>query len=250
MFRLSNNSSVNQHSSGNSLLCHPADFDSLTPSPTQPIEEFFTEVWLTPTKFRIEAAKLFVSDNRSEWLSKYTDFVNSHMDDIDEELQDLFNELRYDIEAVLHYRYDEAVCDSIDMGTFSKWFPNVAPQVFGWLDCNYDFIYNTHGLQLLRNRYLKLREPIQYYVLRTAILFSKNVDGGINYSQLYRNYKLFATGFLQASSILVDADNADERIIPGEACCLMDCTKEYNREFIKQMDRVCTTASQIGRAHV
>jgi len=149
-----------------------------------------------------------------------------------------------DVVDIYEYR---KVCDEIDPDSFKKWFPDYPLELLHWLDDDRDFIYNSHGLRLLKNRYLRKNEPIQYCMLRIARLFVDCNDitnistSEYHYWILY--YHLLSCGFMQVSSILADSENADETIIRGEACRLVVATKDYGREFIKQMESICTMIS-------
>lgn len=113
-----------------------------------------------------------------------------------------------------------------------------------WLCPQYDYIYTAAGFRLLLNRYLQPNEPIQMFILRIAKLFSYNPKKGLlNTSLWHIYYNLFGSGHLQISSVLADASNADDSVLPGEACCLMVGTDTYDRSFIRQIERVCSIAS-------
>ncbi|AYP97896.1 RR1 [Mauternbach virus] len=149
-----------------------------------------------------------------------------------------------DVVNIYEYR---KICDEINPNSFKKWFPDYPLELLHWLDDDRDFIYNTNGLRLLKNRYLRKNEPIQYCMLRIARLFL-NIDDITNISSYKYHYwilyyHLLSCGFMQVSSILADSDNADETIIKGEACRLVVATKDYGREFIKQMESICTMIS-------
>ena len=147
-----------------------------------------------------------------------------------------------DVLAIRKYRSE---CDAVSIETFKLWFPGVDPSHFFTLHTDRDFIYNQHGLRLLINRYLRKHEPIQYCMFRIAKILSNNIKfTPRTHHNIWRlMYTLVSCGFLQVSSILADSDKADERIIPGEACRLMVATKQYNREFIKQVEAISTTIS-------
>lgn len=83
--------------------------------------------------------------------------------------------LEEDVYAVLEYRRK---CDPINKSTFLKWFgvkyESTIEQILSWLKTDRDFVYNSNGLNTLKTHYLyNDREPIQYCMLRMAMLFSK-----------------------------------------------------------------------------
>lgn len=131
--------------------------------------------------------------------------------------------------------------DRLDMESFGKWFPTAAQPdaMFAWLQPDRDFVYNAHGLRLLRNRYLRPNEPIQYCMLRLAKLFAPTDD----LRTLRLMYEVLSCGFMHTSSILADADQADSKIVPGEACRLLVANPNYNREFVNQVNEVCNLIS-------
>jgi hypothetical protein len=83
--------------------------------------------------------------------------------------------LEEDVYAILEYRRK---CDPINKSTFLKWFgvkyESNAEQILSWLKTYRDFVYNSNGLNTLKTHYLyNDREPIQYCMLRMAMLFSE-----------------------------------------------------------------------------
>nr|WAQ80055.1 RR1 protein [Oryctes rhinoceros nudivirus] len=172
-------------------------------------------------------------------------------------LQHALNLLKFDLSTIHKYRDSES--DPVNGETFRKWFPNIGNadiDVLSWLDTDRDFIYSSHGMRLLKNRYLLPAEPIQYCMLRIAKLFSRrnssnnsssSSDGNsiddINF-QLWRlMYDVLSCGYMHTSSILADADNADKNIVPGEACRLLVCNPDYDRAFVNQINEICNLIS-------
>lgn len=195
-------------------------------------------------------------------------------------LQHALNLLSLDLSTIHKYRDSES--DPVNGDTFRKWFPNIVHDcyggdgdgannndVFNWLDTDRDFIYSSHGMRLLKNRYLLPSEPIQYCMLRIARLFSKRESTNIPRSEsstsssmdttptatticddanldfkLWRlMYDVLSCGYMHTSSILADAENADKNIVPGEACRLLVCNPDYDRAFINQVNEICNLIS-------
>ncbi|ATY70181.1 rr1 [Tomelloso virus] len=160
------------------------------------------------------------------------------------------NMLKIDVHELSQYRRNES--EEINAETFKMWFPGYdATEILPWLDTERDYIYNSHGLRLIKRRYLqispktKLYEPIQYCMLRIARLFApKDLKGNILDFDVWRlMYDAVSCGFMHTSSILSYADSADETIIPGEACRLIIPSENYDCTFIKNIERVNTLVS-------
>lgn len=184
-----------------------------------------------------------VTEARLDFARRGT-FSEKPKDQLSIYAQDL---IRQDVEAVFEYRNG---CDDTDsIVNFQKWFPYVqnideANKILKWLDQDRDFIYNSYGLRLLKNRYLKPNEPIQYCMLRLARLFSTKIENRVvDLEGWQMMYDAISCGFMHTSSILADADEADENIVPGEACRLVVCNPEYGRKFINQANAVCNLTS-------
>lgn len=135
-----------------------------------------------------------------------------------------------------------------------------------------DFFYNKAALQILRNRYLLLREPIQFGMLRFARLLSRdhsdsnnnpilpqraevftlNSDGNMKFkvSENILLYNMMARGILAISSILSVSEytrknaNKNNNIIrPGEACRLVVAKDNYNEDLVIQLNEIATLVS-------
>lgn len=220
---------------------------------------------LTPTQLRIHMAALYELGitNITEMWKKLTLFdcndqlhTDSETGEIEyiAEKRNLFNLARNslldDVHAILEYRKR---CDPVNIDTFVKWFPYLSEDTYIYqsLDTNRDFIYNSHGLRLLINRYLKKNEPIQYGMLRIARLFGripKITDDIKPYSRMYTEewlmfYGMLSCGFIHVSSTVANAECVDSTILPGEACRLIVPTKRYDATLVKQIEKVCTTIS-------
>lgn len=218
------------------------------------------ETTRTPTQLRMELARQFSGaggrgddgDDNEVGIGyfKSDDFLSTNNNNIKNDLFNYsFKQLEIDVCEIFKYRNR---CDPINRTTLEKWFPNLTnyDDIFNWIDCDRDFIYNAHGLRVLMNRYMRKNEPIQYCMLRIAKLFSHHgptTDNSccllLDYDTWHLFYDIISCGFLHTSSILADADQADESILPGEACRLMVTCKSYDRKFIKQMEKVCTLIS-------
>jgi len=218
---------------------------------------------LTPYQIRLKFAQIYNSCGSTDniidiaYNLKILNKPNNDNITLDKEASDqkelhefIVQNLYCDVVDIYKYRQ---TANNIDAKSFKHWFPDYPLSLLDWLDENRDFIYNSHGLRLLKNRYLRKNEPIQYCMLRIARLFVSN-DSNINtpinnttsfeYYNLIIYYQLISCGFIQVSSILADSDQADEStIIRGEACRLVTAIKDYGREFIKQMESVCTMIS-------
>lgn len=170
------------------------------------------------------------------------EFVADHLDDDDTvEKKRLYEKVVYslfdDVKAVFNYR---SISDPVNYDTFYKWFPNsnIGLSKYVFLDIDRDFIYNSHGLRLLINRYLLPGEPIQYGMLRIAHLLSRDDD-----QSWLIWYSLVSCGFIHVSSILANAESAHPLIKPGEACRLIVPPREYNSEFLSTIYDVGKTIS-------
>lgn len=155
-------------------------------------------------------------------------------------LQDvIYSALAQDTLAVQKYR---SASDPVTNTSFCNWFGYRTDVPFQWIDTRRDYVFTAAGLQVLATRYLLKREPIQYAMLRIAMLFvNQRVQDP---DELKSFYDMLSTGMLHVSSILADAHNADAAtIVPGEACRLMVCRPDYNATLIRQMERVCCTVS-------
>lgn len=181
----------------------------------------------TPYSVRLELSEL----TRDELIA-----VTMQPDDADTNV--IYSALARDTVAVQNYR---SASDPVTFTSFREWFGDrVHTDVpFGWIDARRDYIFTAAGVQVLVNRYLLKREPIQYAMLRIAMLFVKN-----DLEELKVFYDMLSTGMLHVSSILADAENADATtIVPGEACRLMVCRPDYNAGLIRQLERVCCTVN-------
>lgn len=155
---------------------------------------------------------------------------------------DIYSVLAQDTLAVQNYR---SASDPVTHKSFRDWFGDRIPTdiPFRWIDTRRDYIFTAAGVQVLATRYLLPREPIQYAMLRIAMLFVKQrvVE---DMDELKVFYDMLSTGMLHVSSILADAENADATtIVPGEACRLMVCRPEYNAGLIRQLEHVCCTVN-------
>lgn len=199
----------------------------------------------TPIQIRQLMARLYkIYDGDGKFIKNYflkntTITISTKSKENNQLYEYIIDSLFNDVISILNYR---KVCDAINVDTFSKWFPNCNSNLLKWVNTDHDFIYNSHGIKLLINRYLRKNEPIQFCMLRLARLFanklSQTKEQFDNLWILY--YTLISCGFMQVSSILADADKADVTINEGEACRLMVVTKNYGREFIKQIENVCS----------
>lgn len=153
-----------------------------------------------------------------------------------------------DVNAVLEYR---ARSDRITKTTIRAMFSRDNPYVHdrsdgaeysefierveGMIDENRDFIYTKHGLNILKNRYLFDREPVQIGMLRAAKIMTKSRP-----DLLKECYDLLSCGFVHISSIIASADLVvNDDIRPGEACRLMVAKDGYDQNLISQIENVC-----------
>lgn len=149
--------------------------------------------------------------------------------------------LAQDTLAVRNYR---TTSDPVTYQSFRDWFGDCTDKPFGWIDARRDYVFTAAGVQVLAARYLLKREPIQYAMLRIAMLFVNQRDQDADELKLF--YDMLSTGMLHVSSILADAHNnadASGTIVPGEACRLMVCRPDYDATLLKQLERVCCTVS-------
>jgi len=149
-----------------------------------------------------------------------------------------------DASAVIAYR---ANADLPDEATFKRYFPDAAyARCFHWLDSSRDFVFTQPGLKLLSERHLRAREPIQFAMLRFALLLAPPrppprssteaatkearegekemppMDDDEWWELLRLLYDITSAGFLLMSSSLANADKADNAfVMRGEACRLM-----------------------------
>lgn len=131
---------------------------------------------------------------------------------------------------VLTYQNYRKESDPYNVESFKKWFPdNVG---FDFLDKNRDCIYTASGINLLKRRYLKSCEPIQYAMLRFAKLLTARNGTLTSIPELRCAYELLSMGMLQASSILVYEGGE------GDACRLYVAKDSYDVELIKQLNEI------------
>lgn len=200
----------------------------------------------TPTQIRIEIAAC-LDDGITDPDCIYNKLNLQTLDfDLNAEQQSLFelarNSLLNDVQLVLSYRQQ---CDELSEESFNKWFaaeeaknPQISfYNVFSHIDPNRDFIYNSHGLKLLINRYLLPNEPIQYGMLRIALMMSRGEKTWL------LMYTLLSCGYLMVSSIVAHAHSAHRSILPGEACRLIVPPSQCRSEFVERMYDVCKTIS-------
>lgn len=212
----------------------------------------------TPFQYRILLSRKYNAlKNKSDWPLVFKSIRDAYLlngDGRDLALS-LWDQLRMDVDAVFDYR-QRIGCMKITIDDLKYWFPSEAfnrdrgrginynyQLMHSWISQKYDFIYTAHGIRILINRYLKPKEPIQCCMLRIAKLFIGGNDRNIDYELWKLFYKTIACGFLQVSSILADAEEADNSIRPGEACCLLVATKKYDRTFVRQIEQVSTIIS-------
>lgn len=216
---------------------------SLLPSPSNSTSSF-----KTVTTIRCELAeKLEFGDNPTFVINALAKpLINGPSFTFN--LRQALNSLKFDIIDILKYRNEES--DAIDIESFNKWFPNVTScdasvEILQWIDSKRDFIYNSHGLRLLKNRYLMDYEPIQYCMLRIAKLFTQKDKHGkiINLKEWRIMYDAISCGFMHTSSVLADAENANDSIVPGEACRLLVSHPGYDRAFVNQINEICNLVS-------
>lgn len=148
-------------------------------------------------------------------------------------LTELEQSLIGDTLAICQYREK---CDKINSITFDRWFNT---QKYGemtkmvsyrWLNTNRDFIYTSPGMKILAQRYLQKNEPIQYAMLRFALVLCNN-----NCSRhiVKTTYDLISTGMMHISSILA-YDQQDS----GEACRLYIIKSGYDAEVVRQINEI------------
>lgn len=184
----------------------------------------------TPYSVRLELSELS-SDELTAAAMKPTVTLN----DV------IYSALARDTLAVQKYR---SASDPVDCESFRRWFGHRTDTVpLRWIDTRRDYVFTAAGVHVLTARYLLKREPIQYGMLRIAMLFvNQRVRGDAD--ELKTFYDMLSTGMLHVSSILADARNADAAtIVPGEACRLMVCRPDYDAALIRQLERVCCTVS-------
>lgn len=197
----------------------------------------------TPTQIRQSLAKKYETD--STCVDAFAETISTATPN--QYFHQAINLLKLDLSEIFKYRN---ASDQINEATFKKWFPYIENQttcrtILSWLDPERDFIYNSHGLRLLKNRYLRTSEPIQYCMLRIAYLFiPNNVHEDLLDLCLWKvMYDVFSCGFMHVSSILADADKAHKKIVPGEACRLVVLNPNYDRECVDQINDVCNLIS-------
>lgn len=196
----------------------------------------------TPTQIRQLLAKDYPT-YANTWIKT---FENASKDN-NQYLKHALNLIKCDVMDIIKYQTEES--DVINVESLRKWFPYIKSEqdqniILTWLDSERDFVYNTHGLRLLKNRYLLQSEPIQYCMLRIAKMFvTRNDDNVINLKEWHIMYDILSCGFLHTSSILADAENADKNIVPGEACRLLVANPNYDRSFINQINEICNLIS-------
>lgn len=159
----------------------------------------------------------------------------------DDDMNVIYSALAQDTMAVQNYR---SACDPVTYMSFRDWFGDrIHTDVpFRWIDTRRDYVFTAAGVQVLATRYLLKREPIQYAMLRIAMLFVKQRVEDMEELKVF--YDMLSTGMLHVSSILADAENADATtIVPGEACRLMVCRPDYNAGLIRQLEHVCCTVN-------
>lgn len=199
----------------------------------------------TPIQCRQLIARLLLDYGKIDDISIILKHMHINPDHIPdkEQVDSLFMAIKSLLHDVIKINEYHRTSDIIDEVSFKKWFPkcnNILPLT--WINVNRDYIYNSHGLRILINRYLRPNEPIQFCMLRMAkLLFGTDwddFDRDEQYGGWFMFYTLLSCGFVHISSVLADADQADPTIISGEACRLVVATKNYDREFIKQMEEV------------
>lgn len=161
--------------------------------------------------------------------------------------------LKQDVLDIIDHRQQHS--DPICIESLQKWFPEVTTTkrcleiLTSWIDTKRDFIYNTNGLRLLQNRYLRPNEPIQYCMLRIAKLFISKLlyieEDELYFEEWRLMYDTISCGFMQVSSILADSDQADpdSAIIPGEACRLIIAHPGNDRKLVMQANHICDLVS-------
>lgn len=207
---------------------------------------------MTPIRIRITLSQLYESTlHHSDWIKKFEMYRDVYLLDRSDTLN-VWNNLRLDVEAVYDYRRYIGI-RSVTIDDLRYWFPS---DVFStsssssntnynynimlqWINNDYDFIYTSHGLKLLRAHYLKPKEPIQCCMLRIAKCMLTKTQG-IDYGAWEIFYKLIACGFLHAPSIMAEKANHERS---GEDCRLLVATKNFNHTFVRQIEYASTLSS-------
>lgn len=160
--------------------------------------------------------------------------------------------LRDNVEKIEDYRLS---CDY----NFKRWFGDLDQVIWKrWLKHERDFVFSTHGLSILKTRYLFASEPIQYGMLRIAL----RLVGSKSYEFLRITYDLLSCGILAVSSILAASsyqkekynrnDNGDDTKDddddtmdfysginqPGEACRLFVLKDDYGINLTNQLSYI------------
>lgn len=199
----------------------------------------------TPTDVRRFLAQSFEADPASfeSFTSKLLLSANKTNQQY---LKQVFTLLKSDLLEIFKYRNQTS--ETIGLKSFKRWFPYITNDedcnsILEWINTDRDFIYNSHGLKLLKNRYLRPSEPIQYCMLRIAKLFAGKKNEAVDFQVWRVMYDALSCGFMHVSSVLADADHADAAILPGEACRLLVSDPNYDRRLVNQINEICNIVS-------
>lgn len=126
---------------------------------------------------------------------------------------------------------------------FNERFPTLDAVVWcNWLVHERDFMLSTHGLHVMKTRYLFDREPIQFCMLRIAM----RLVGDFNYELLRLTYDLLSCCVLSVSSILAASSyqdkslrvDVDANLNSGEACQLHVLGYDYDVNTMRQTSNI------------
>lgn len=149
--------------------------------------------------------------------------------------------LHNDVFAIEHYR---ANSHHISVETIKVWFPGVQDieSAFKWLQPERDFIYTADGLHILKEGYLREKEPLQYAMLRIAKLYS-----GGDSDHWHIMYDLFSCGMIHAlhHSAPAPAEQPCDSNVSGETCRVD--RNDYHRNMkVQAKDIITSSSSYVG----
>lgn len=126
-------------------------------------------------------------------------------------------------------------CHVPNFENFVKAFPKISLKnmevYWKFLDFDRDFVFSTAGVHLLEHRYLNEFEPIQFGLMRLALILSDSMD----FDTVEVIYDALSTGSLCVSSILGDS------VI--DACKLYVLKPNYDRDLLKQIFEIEQTVA-------
>lgn len=144
-----------------------------------------------------------------------------------------------DVNAVIRYRQTanpitESELDRLGPVHDRDGEPLSTSELLSLIDPDRDFIFTKHGINLLINRYLFDKEPIQLGLMRIAKQLAK---GRTALFKLF--YHMLSCGFVHVSSIIAAADHVQcSSIYSGEACRLMVAKDGYDHKLISQIEKI------------